>query len=222
MSMVSDFTNDMSFAPSDPRNVPKQFEESAEFDRMEAEKRMTQIRECGSFATVGMSLDGKEASCNVKNNEDGVQSICLDSLADKKKPAISKKIENPPSDDYIRQLEVELISLKMKMAHAQSQIDEHKMLANREQMTLREFQEKLEQEKLFLQHENTRLKSELEEERENVKKLKSKLKEQDVVIKHLKQNAQRTSKEKSKLLRENTLLHQSGSHNDFTSGALQN
>lgn len=249
MSMVSDFTSDntQNSGGPDTKHIPKSFDQSAEFDRLEAEKRMSLIKECGSFATLGWpdgeKSDGVESinlndksdgvqSINFNDQSDGVhsinlnsstpslgqQSINLNSMTEKERKTKQKNVSpskerkkeqkdiSTPSDTYVRHLEVELINLKMQMAQAQSQIDEHKMMSNREHTTLRQFQGKLQIEKEFLQLENTRLKCELEDERENVRKMMLKIKEQDVVICHLRSNAQLTSKEKLKLLRENNDL----------------
>lgn len=236
MSMVSDFSSEYTHVSSIKSSNNRNLDDGGpEAEKIEADKRMSLIKE-DSFATVGMSEKdaGNKTSHSRRSDYDiksislnsGVKSISLNSVAaksislnsvKKQEKTNRRKKDNTsvPSDSYVRQLEVELINLKMKMAQAQSQIDEHKLQANREQMSLRVFQVALEQENMALRAENERLKCLLEEERGDCRQMVLRIKEQEVVINHLKDNAQLTSRQKSKLLRENDALQQPEVFEDY-------
>ena len=159
MSVVSDFTSDTAY-----REISKN-------DRPEIKKRMSEIKEC--------SMQSVSVGFNVDDDQDTKSIPPILPNAD---IATTSTVKDPPPSDYVRQLEIDLIALKMKMAHAQSQIEEHAFFAKREQTTLREYQERIENEKQRLQQENTQLRLELEEQREVSEKLMLTIKEQNRMI----------------------------------------
>lgn len=176
MSIVSDFTSDFTYDGNNSGGHQSQ-------------QRMTQIRECSqgtlSFATVGVSDEDKNEKSDMKDVPKGRPA------KNSHQNELGKMIEEShPPESYVRQLEIDLINLKMKMAHAQSQIDEHQLMAKKEQSNLREYKDQIEREKHVLELENMKLKCELEEERASKEKMILKITEQNRVILHLKEKRQ--------------------------------
>merc|ERR1711879_524908 len=91
-------------------------------------------------------------------------------------------------ESYVRMLEVEVVALKLKLAQAQTQIDEQKLLANKEHATLQCFQLDLQRKNHNLEVENASLRNELQEERTKSNDIAWKCNEENMVMLQLKQN----------------------------------
>lgn len=92
-------------------------------------------------------------------------------------------------ESYVRMLEGEVVNLKLKLAHAQSQLEEHSHLASKRHNALQGFHDNLKGENYILNLENSRLKSELATSNKKLKSNENKCREQELVIAQLQNNA---------------------------------
>jgi len=92
-------------------------------------------------------------------------------------------------ESYVRMLEGMVVNLKLKLAHIQSHLQEHRHLSSKRHNTLQGFHDNLKGENYILKLENSRLQSELLTSNKKSKFNEDKCREQELVIAQLQKNA---------------------------------
>merc|ERR1740139_305864 len=103
--------------------------------------------------------------------------------------AALRKETDAEDDRYVRMLELEIVNLRLKLAHTKSQLEEHRFLSSKRQNALQGFHDNLKGKNYILNLENSRFQSELLASNKKSKFNENRCREQVLVIAQLQKNA---------------------------------